>query len=459
MAYAKTHDLTTGSIPLLIRTLAIPAAVGYFFNTLFNVVDTIYAGLLSASALAALGASFPIFFLVIAAMGGFSSATTALVASKIGRSDADAACCTLRTACILAVAAGMGIAVLGEVLAGPVVRFLGIGGEAADLAIQYIRPILFGAPAFLLNAVLAGGLMAQGNTKTYRNALIAGTLANIALNPVLMFGLGLGIAGLAFATIAIQIATVLYLRHELRRTRLGAAVGLIGSAWEPAEIGLFLRQALPASGNLALIGSSIFVYTYFIGQHGEAALAAYTVGLRIEQLILLPTVGLNAAAIAIIGQNFGAGDMERIRVTVRTTLLYGLAVMATGAALILVFRGPLLSMFTDDPTVIAIGKDYLFVAALIEIAYVFNMIGAGTLQGIQRPIYGFYVTVGRSLLAPPLVMFLVDRVFGLGLNGMFWGIFAINWLSAAVMIAVVENQLRCRCGLRFTAPAPMPAAN
>ncbi|MFP4359964.1 MAG: MATE family efflux transporter [Alphaproteobacteria bacterium] len=441
------RDLVNGPVAPLVRALAVPAATGYLFNTLYNVVDSVYAGLWSTAALAALGASFPVFFVVVATMAGLGQGATGLIARALGADDRDRARALAGQARLVAVAGGVAAAVLGLALAGPVLDLLSIRGEARAYALDYLVPILLAAPLFLLNAVVNARLAAQGDTKSYRNALVAGALVNIALDPLLMFTFGLGVAGIAWATVLVQAATLAYLHARTRRD--GLAAGELPLRPRPDLLAALVRQALPATGNMTLIGVALFTVTAFVGRHGEAALAAYSVGLRLEQLFLLPTVGLNAATLTLVGNAFGAARFERITHVLRVSTGWGLVVMGTGTVLLFTFREPLIALFSRDPAVIDAGARYLAVAALIQCASVFNMMGGATLQGIGQPIWSFVVTVGRSLIAPAALLALGQLVFGWGLDAIFWTLFAINWTAALVLVLVVRWRLRTTCGLEL----------
>ncbi len=444
-------QLVTGPVAPLVRRLAIPAATGYLFNTLYNVVDSIYAGLWSTAALAALGASFPVFFVIVATMTGLGMGTTGLVARALGADDRRRALALADAGLRLALALGLAAAATGLALAVPALDVMGLDAAARAHAFAYLVPIMLAAPLFLANAAVNARLAAQGDTKSYRNALVVGAFANLALNPLLMFGLGLGVAGIAWATALIQALTLAYLRHRARSDDLAAEVA------EPADrVGLMaalVRQSLPAMGNMTLIGISLFTITAFVARHGEAAVAAYSAALRIEQLFLLPTVGLSAAGLTLIGNAYGAARFERIALILKTTTLYGLAVMGLGTVVIFLLREPLMTVFSRDPAVVAVGARYLGVAALIQCAYVFNMMGNAALQGIGQPGWGFAVALGRSLVAPIVVLSIVEIVLERGLGAIFWSLFAINWTSAAVMVWLVTHRLHADCGLRLTAAA------
>lgn len=442
---AKAISPTADPIPGLVRRIAIPAGTGMLFQTLFNVVDTWYAGLISTEALAALGVSFPVFFLVIALMIGIGVGASALIANAIGADDRPRACRLFGQALSLSLLAGLAVALYGLFAAEYLFRLAGTSGEALDLAKTYLLPILLASAFFLLNGVCNGFLSAQGDSRTYRNALIAGCSLNVLLNPLFMFGLGpmpgFGVLGIAFSTILIQALQFAYLFREARRSDIGERFTLVDLRPDVQAMTALLRQAVPVTGQMLTTGIGLFAITYFMGRHGETAIAAYGIALRIEQVAMLPMVGLNTAAMTLVGQNFGAGIMPRVVKVAWTTLGYGVVLMTLGALLVFPFRAELMALFTADPEVVEVGAAYLAVAVLNFNAYALLMIGSAILQAMKRPVFALLIGLFRHIFGPLVVLWLLDPVLGFGLPGIYWGIFAVAWIGALTSILYVRYRL------------------
>ena len=432
-------------IPLLIRKIAVPAGIGMLFQTLFNVVDTWYAGLISTEALAALAVSFPVFFLVIALMIGIGVGASALISNAIGAGEPGRACRLYGQALLLALLAGAAVALYGLLAADGLLRLAGTRGETLALAKTYLLPILLASAFFLLNGVCNGFLSAQGDSKTYRNALIFGSILNVALNPLFMFGLGpipgFGVLGIAMSTILIQALQFTYLWRQAGRSELGALFSLKDLKPDAQAMAALLHQAVPVTGQMLTTGIGLFAITYFMARHGEAAVAAYGIALRIEQVAMLPMVGLNTAAMTLAGQNFGAGLFPRVSKVAWTTLGYGITLMALGALLVWSFRGELMALFTDDQDVILLGSAYLAVAVLNFKAYALLLIGSGILQAMKRPIFAFLIGLFRHVFGPLVVLWMLDHVLGFGLTGIYWGIFAVAWIGALTSLLYVRYRL------------------
>lgn len=438
-------DLTTAPVPALVRRLAVPAAIGFFFNTMFNVVDTYYAGRLSTEALAALSLSFPVFFMFVAIGSGFATGTTALVGHALGAGDRRRAALVASQGVVLAGVLGVASSAAGYLAVPPLFRLLGAEGAYLDTCLAYMNVILAGATLMFAVHMLNGVLNAQGDTRTFRDALMMACALNIVLDPWFMFGgLGLpplGIAGLALATLVAQAFSVALVARRARGT--GLLFRSAGARWRPdrAVLGAIARQGLPAGGSMMTMALGVFVITWFLGEVSREAVAAYGVATRIEQILLLPAIGLNVATLALAAQNGGAGRFDRVRQAVRTALGAGAVLTVVGGALLLLAARPLMDAFTDDAAVIDIGTRYLCIAAFIEFAYVILFINTSALQGLKRPALALWIGLARQIVAPVLVFGLATRAWGLGLDGIWWGIFGITWSAALAAVYFARREV------------------
>lgn len=429
-------DLTVGPIGPLVRRLAIPASIGYFFNTLYNVVDTYFAGMLSTDALAALSLSFPVFFTIIAMGSGFSTGTTALVGQALGRGDRRGASLVAAQGIVFAGLVSLVLTAVGFLAAPSLFRVLGAREEYLRICLDYIHMILAGTSCFMLVYMANAILSAQGDTRTFRNFLIVAAVLNVGLDPWFMFGgLGvpaLGVRGIALATVLVQLIGVVFMGWRTWRT--GMLRRVAGARWrpQPAIFREIAGQAIPASLNMMTVALGIFVITYFLGRFGQQAVAAFGVATRIEQIALLPTVGLNVATLALAAQNGGAGKLDRVAETVRSALRHGAAVMALATLGIFFGARPLMAIFTDDAAVVSIGAPYLRIAAWVGFAYVILFVNTSALMGLKRPAFALWIGVYRQLAAPFVAFILVTEVWHLGLYGIWWSIFAITWSAAII---------------------------
>ena len=428
--------LTTEPIPSLIRSISIPASIGFFFNTMFNVVDTFFAGVISTQALAALSLSFPVFFIILSLGSGISTGTTALIATALGEGDLPKARMFAIQGIAFGVLLSMVVTAIGIAASPQLFSLLGATGEYLGMCLVYMNTIFLGSVFFILNFMLNSILNAQGDTRSFRNFLIVGCFLNIILDPWFIYGgLGvpaMGVRGVAVATVVIELIGNLYLGYKVSLTDLACGRCFSEAIPRMNAFREIAQQGFPTSLNSITVGVGIFVITYFISIFGKEAVAAYGVATRVEQIMLLPTIGLNIATVTIVAQNNGARLFDRIFETVRTALAYGGIFMAFGTIALLVFAGPLMGLFTADRQVIAIGTFYLRIAAFILYAYVILYVSVAALQGVKRPVYGLIIGIVRQIALPLMVFPFFAELLGMGIAGIWWGIFAINWGAALI---------------------------
>jgi len=438
-------DLTKDPIPGLVRKIAVPASIGFFFNTMYNVVDTFFAGFISTDALAALSISFPVFFIIIAMGSGISQGGTALIANALGEKDQAKAHHT----CVQCLSFGVLFAIVltvGGLLSAPYLfQILGASGEYLEVALDYINLILCGTVFTVVQSIANACLNAQGDTKTYRNVLIVSFFLNCALDPWFMYGgLGvpaMGIKGIALATIVIQLLGMVYLLHRLSRTKLWE--GPIFSMLAPSPIYREIaKQGFPASFNMVSVAVGIFIITLFISKFSTESVAAYGIATRIEQILLLPTIGLNIAVLSMTGQNNGAKKPERIRETLETTMKYGLVMMVAGGLLLYFLAETMMQVFSEDPIVIRHGIDYLEIASITLCSYVILFQTVNLLQGLKKPLYAMIIGIYRQVLAPCIVFYLLAFKLDMRESGVWWGIFLVTWSAAIISYFYGKNMLR-----------------
>jgi len=193
--------------------------------------------------------------------------------------------------------------------------------------------------------------------------------------------------------------------------------------------------------NMMTVSLGIFIITWFVGRFGEQAVAAYGIGTRIEQIALLPVMGLNMSTLALTSQNFGAERIDRIRETVRVSLRYGVFLAASGSAVAFLYSRQLMAFFTTDRSVIGFGAGFLATEAYVFPAYVLLYICVSAMQGIKMPLFGLIIGLYRQIAGSAFVFHLFTTVLGLGLLGIWWGIFGITWSAALVVVLYVSRTL------------------
>jgi len=427
-------SLTTDPIPQLIWRIALPMSVGMFFNTMFNVMDTLCAGWLGTESLAALSLSFPLYFVVFAIGSGISQGTTALLANALGAGNAMEARRVFAQSLLFVTAAGVLISIAGWLAAPWLFRLLGAEGSYLSTVLDFMNVILAGGVFFLLPMILNSALSAKGTTWVYRNFLIVGFIANIVLNPVLMWGWtglpALGVSGIALATVLVQMGGGVFLWSHVKKADYCHDLRRVDFKPNLQVLRRIAGQAIPAALNMLTISLGVFVITWFVKHFGKEAVAATGIATRVEQIVLMPAIGLNAAVLSIVGQNHGAGLPHRVREAWLTNVKIGAGLMLIGGLLVWLLREPAMRMFSQDPIVIGHGRNYLLSSSLTLAAYPILFVTVFAMQGIKKPAYGLWMGIYRQLVAPVVVFHTLAFTLGWGLWGVWWGICIVTWSAA-----------------------------
>ena len=457
---AHTRDLTTGSIPGHFRALAVPSAIGMVFTTLYNVVDVYFAGMISSDAQAGLTAAFQVFMVLIILGFGLGAGLSALIGNALGKGDADGAGEFAEQGLLLAVLGSLAVIALGYAFAPMVLEFNSQPGGYRDAAIGYVSVLMLGAPLFIVAQAANGILTAQGDTTSMQRAQIGSFFANLVLNPVFIFGIpgvwdGIGFNGIALSTIVSQGGTMAYILWKVWRSEVMQGRRWV---WVPDSVtqGAIAVQAVPIAFAMAVMILAGIVILFFAKDFGEAGVAGWGVGLRIEQLLLLPAFGLTNALLPIAAQNIGAGAFDRVREAAFFCFKASVGLMLCAAVLIWFGAGTAMSVFTDDPEVIAVGKSYLFVDAFILPVYVLLFGINSFLQAMKKSLLTLVISVYRQGFGVFVFCWLFVRVLDFGIWGIWIGIGTAVLTGFVLSLYLMERAARQTIGGLFTR---VPMAN
>ncbi len=446
-------NLTKESIWTLLRKVTVPASTGSLFMTFYNLVDTFFAGRISPEALAAIAKSWPIYFIAMAIAIGIQAGTQALISNSIGARENREASFYVAQSLSFAVVVAILVTIFGLNFSENLLKIMGSTEESIILTRKYLDIIFYGAIILLIQLSLNGTLTAQGDTKSYRNVLIFSFFLNIFLNPLFIFGYGpvpaFGIAGLAIATLVSQGLAVIYLSYKVYCCKLRKY--LYPQCFIPKLYYLknLVVQSVPIMFTMLMIMFGVFNIFYFVGQFGELATAGYGTAVRIEQVLLLPVIGLNTAVLSIAGQNYGAKYYERIKEVYLKALLFGSSFMIIAGLIIFISSSYVISLFTEDLVVIKSGALYLKVAALIGPIYPVFFITSALFQALKKAIYSLYMTILRLTLFPFLSLWYVINIKGGAYQDIFYTIMITNWIMGLVVLAFIPFFLRKHLRMSF----------
>ena len=438
---SQSIKLTKDPIWFLLRKVTIPASVGSLFQTFYNLVDTWFAGKISAEAIGAIAKSFPIYFTIIAVGVGIGAATNTLIGNSIGEKRERIASLYIAQSLIFALVVSILVTLFGLNVSDFLLGVMGADNDGIILTRKYLDIIFYGTFIVLIQISLNGTLNAQGDTKSYRNVLIFSFFLNIFLNPLFIWGYGFipgfGISGLAIATVISQLIGTIYLAYKVNNCKIREYLKLICFVPKLDFLKSLTIQSVPVMFSMLFIGVGIFNILYFIGKFGDLATAGYGAALRIEQVILLPVIGLNTAVLSIGGQNFGARAYDRIRELYTKALFFGSAFMALAGIILFIGAEYFVSQFTDNFEAIKYGTIYLRIAALIGPIYPVFFITTAVFQAVKKPLYSLYMSILRLTAFPFLSLWYVINIRGGNYEDIFYTIMVTNWIMGIVVLIFI----------------------
>jgi putative MATE family efflux protein len=437
------QDYTQGSLNRAILLLAIPMVLEMVLESLFAVVDVFWVGRLGADAVATIGLTESLLSLVFAVGLGLSLSTTAMVARRTGEKDAEGAAVAGVQAIIigLAFSALVGVPCL---LYGPdLLRLMGASPQIVATGGGYARIALGGSGAimmlFLNNAIFRGA----GDAAIAMRLLWVSNIINLILDPCLIFGWGpfpkLGVTGAALATFTGRSIGVLYQFYRLLRG--SPRIRILGRQLrvDLKVLLRLLRVSLTGILQFAIAHTSWIGLVRIISVFGSAALAGYTIAIRIVIFVLLPSWGLSNAAATLVGQNLGAKQPERAATSVWRTGFYNMIFLGGIGIFFLIFAPPVVRLFTHDPAVLPLAVSCLRIISCGNIGYAYGMVMLQAFNGagdtVTPTIVHFF---GFWLLEIPLAYALAIP-FGLRANGAYISIVVAECAIAAAGIILFRQ--------------------
>jgi len=419
-------DLTIGNEAKLIFRFALPMLIGNVFQQMYQIVDTIIVGnVLGKSALASIGASFPIIFALLSLIIGIGSGFGIVISQYFGAKEIEKVKLTISTMFISLSIVSILMSIIGISFSREIFIFLKLPQELLDDAVVYLNVYLSGIiVTFGYNATSAV-LRGLGDSKTPLYFLITSTIANIGLDLLFIIVFDWGISGAAWATIISQagafFAAVIYLNktHTIISFSRKSMIFDYTILKQGVKIGLpsGLQQTFVALGMMALIG--------IVNTFGVDVIAAYSIGGRIDSFAVLPAMVFSAALATFTGQNLGAKKNFRVKKGLIATVIMASVFYVLLITVIIFFRQQLVMLFNSDPEVIRLGSEYLTTVNIFYIFFIMMFVLSGVLRGAGATLIPMFLSIfSLWLVRVPLAYFLSSKY---GEIGIWWSI-PIAWI-------------------------------
>lgn len=423
-------DLTKGNEGKLILKFAIPMLLGNVFQQLYNLVDSIIIGnYLGKEAFSAVGASFPIFFALISLVIGIASGTTIIIAQNFGAKKFEKVRQAIDTMYIVLFFASVLIAIVGLSFNDEIFALIKLPEEIIPQAKKYFNIVVGGSVVmFGLNGTSAT-LRGLGDSKTPLYFLILATILNIGLDFLFVLGFDWGIEGVAIATVIAQGVAFFSAIFYLNRTHEIVSLSIKKIKFNYEIFVQSMKIGLPSGFQQMFVALGMMAMYRIVNGFGTNTITAYTAAGRIDAFAMMPAMNFAQALTPFVGQNLGAGKLDRVKKGLFATLLMTSIVSILFSGIAFLFGENLMAIFNPDETeVIAIGYDYLVIVASFYIIFSAMFSIGAVFRGAGDTIVPMFITLfSLWIIRIPISYFLSQEI---GENGIWWGI-PIAWCFGA----------------------------
>ena len=440
----KGAKLIEGSVGKTLVNLTIPMIVGIMGMVAFNLVDTFFVGQLGTTQLAAMSFTFPIVLVIGSISMGLGVGAAAVISRAIGEGDRHKVQRLTTDALSLSLIIVISFVVLGLLTIGPLFRLMGASPALLPYIKKYMTIWYPGVAFVIIPMVGNNAIRATGDTKTPSMIMLAAVAVNMVLDPLLIFGIGpfprWGLQGAAAATVAARATTLMVALRILHGREK-----MISFAPPPLKEAVLswrkiLYIGLPAAGTNLIIPVSMGVITYLVSTYGKEAVAALGVATRVEAFSLTVVMALSSVLTPFIGQNLGAGRMDRIKRAVKLSRRFALAWGGVVFIIFFMWARPIAQLFNDHPAVISAVVSYLL---MVSVSYGFAgvlVLSGSAFNALNKPMPAAVLSILRMVVLY-IPVALVGSYFW-QLKGIFVGAATANVLAGTAAIFWLNRTLR-----------------
>jgi putative MATE family efflux protein len=419
-------DLTVGNERKLILLFAMPMLLGNVFQQLYNIIDSIIVGnFLGKEALAAVGASFPVMFVLISLIVGVSSGFTIVIAQYFGAKDFGRVKRTINTLIIFLFISSIVLTIVGLLFSRQIFELMALPAHIIPQAVAYFDIFMYGLIFMFGYNGVSSILRGLGDSKTPLYFLMIATVLNIILVIVFIEVFQWGIAGVAWATVIAQgvsfVLSVFYLLKYNHLFRLSRA-----SLHIDKEIFIkSIKIGIPTGLQHTFLALGMVALMRIVNDFGTDTIAAYSVAGRIDSFASLPAMNFAMALATFVGQNIGANKVDRVKKGFKATLVMTTIISLFVTLVVALFGHGIMSLFTQDQNVIHIGANYLVIVSAFYIVFSAMMVSNGVMRGAGDTLIPMFITLfALWLLRIPVSYWLSQHI---GSDGIWWSI-PIAWV-------------------------------
>ena len=413
-----------------ILKLALPMIFAMSIQTIYNLVDAFWVSGLGANALAAVGLFFPFFFMMLALATGLGVGGGAAISRRIGAKDKDGASNVATHTMIFMIIVSLALTFPLLLLAEPM--FIAIGaGETLEFTLAYSNVLFAGAIIIFFANVANALLRGEGDANRAMIAMALGGIINIILDPILIYGLDMGISGAAWATLislSVSSALLFYWLFIKKNTYVDIAIRKFKYSKEIAKD--IFKVGLPASvQQLSMSINMLVLNIIIIGVAGTDGVAVITTGWRIATLGILPLIGISTAVVSVCGATYGMGNYRKMDTALKYSIKLGFMIELVVAVFIFLMASQIAAIFTQAESAAHLAPD---ITRFFQISWLFlpgvahGMLSGAMFQGTGKGMNALVLTLFRTVLMTPLLAWGLAVQFGFGLDGVWWGLVIAN---------------------------------
>jgi putative MATE family efflux protein len=420
----------------IIRASA-PLVIAFLLHSAFNIVDAYFVGQISAEALAAVSASFPVVFLLISLGGGIGIGATSVISRYIGAKEMREANNAAEHALLVSIAIGVLLSIGGLLLSPLIFDLMGVEYLVKKLGLEYLNIILIFSPFMLAGFVGNSILRGEGDMDTPMKVMAMAAILNTVLDPIFIFTFGLGVAGAAYATIVARTLAIAYMLFHIFSGRSWIKLSFNRFRYEGRYLSEIFNVGIPSSLSHLLMSLNMFLLTVICGFFGTEAIAAFGIGFRLDSLALLPGMAISVAVTSIVGQSVGAGDFLRAKkATVQASVL-ACALMCILGVFFIVFAENISAIFNSDPLVISYASSFMRIIPISYLVVGAAMSISGAFIGAGRAYLSFTATLFRALIFTVPLAYLFSTMYGV--EGIWAGIVLGSALGFIVTVVLYSK--------------------
>jgi putative MATE family efflux protein len=403
----KREMILKGNLYRIIMLLSFPIMLNNLIQTFYNLTDTYFVSRLGSTEVAAIQFIWPLIFFIISIGTGLSMAATTMISQYIGSKDYQEASKVAGQLIYFTLTLSIFVGGIGFFLSPIIIHLMGGSGDLFLYANQYLRIMFLGSFSHFMLFAFTAIKHGQGDMKTPMKLNVLAVLTNIILDPIFMFTLGLGVPGAAIATVLSRIIFSGYGIYYLIFKDDGLPIDFNQFKFNKTVIGKLFSVGMPTALGQSMTSIGFAVLMVFIISFGEDILAAFAIGNRISSLVFLPAMGIGTAISTIVGQNLGADNIDRVKETVKKSLLVTTLITVIAGTSLFFISENLVRIFTDDPYILKECTAYMRLTLMTLPLMGFYQVFIGVFIGSGHTIQSMFIMIGRLWLLriPMIVLF------------------------------------------------------